>query len=90
MEIGNHETGDGHPLLRGGTRKTAYTHGFSSAQIQSLAAICEALIPPLPLDSTHQASSLDAFYKASGAQPPLPDKVIEIPIFFPSTLVAIS
>ncbi|MBA0640179.1 hypothetical protein Goklo_023143 [Gossypium klotzschianum] len=78
MEIGNHETGDAHPLLRGGRRKTTYTHGFSSAQTQSLAAICEALIPPLPLDSAHQASSLDAFYKASGAEPPLPDEVAEM------------
>lgn len=90
MEIGNHETGDAHPLLRGGRRKTTYTHGFSSAQIRSLAATCEALIPPLPLDSAHQASSLDAFYKASGAEPPLPDEVIKIPIFIPSTLVVIS
>ncbi|PPR94561.1 hypothetical protein GOBAR_AA26107 [Gossypium barbadense] len=78
MEIGNHETGDAHPLLRGGRRKTTYTHGFSSAQIRSLAATCEALIPPLPLDSAHQASSLDAFYKASGAEPPLPDEVAEM------------
>ncbi|KAK8631048.1 hypothetical protein V6N13_079813 [Hibiscus sabdariffa] len=77
MEAGNSEIG-GHPLLRGGRRKTGYTHGFSSAQIQSLSAICEALIPPLPLDSpAHHPSSLHAFYKASGAEPPVPDEVAE-------------
>ncbi|GMI73542.1 hypothetical protein like AT4G28570 [Hibiscus trionum] len=74
METGNADIG-GHPLLRGGRRKTPYTHGFSSAQIQSLAAICGALIPPLP--PPDQASSLHAFYKASGAEPPVPDEVAE-------------
>ncbi|XVF81021.1 hypothetical protein PTKIN_Ptkin15bG0122900 [Pterospermum kingtungense] len=76
----------GHPLLRGGRRKSRYTHGFSSAQIQSLAAICETLVPPLPLDtinhskgsSADQLAALQAFYKASGADPPLPDEVAEL------------
>lgn len=40
-----------HPLLKGGSsrrREEEYSHGFSSSQIQSLSAICQTLIPPLP------------------------------------------
>ena len=71
----------GHPLLRGGRRKSGYTHGFSSAQIQSLSAICETLVPPLPLDTINNKdnsadqAALHAFYKVSGAEPPVPDEV---------------
>lgn len=61
-----------HPLLRGG-RSSKFSHGFSSAQLQSLAAMCEALIPPVSLDTDDQA--LRSFYEASGSQPPIPDEV---------------
>ncbi|KAE7997860.1 hypothetical protein FH972_002459 [Carpinus fangiana] len=69
-----------HTLLRGGRREGSYCHGFSLAQIQSLAAICEALIPPLqPSDSIGKADhSLHSFYKASGSQHPIPDEVAEL------------
>ncbi|XP_041006050.1 long-chain-alcohol oxidase FAO2 [Juglans microcarpa x Juglans regia] len=71
-----------HPLLRGGRRERSYSHGFSSAQIQSLASICEALIPPLPWESISKDNPVDqalrSFYKASGSHPPLPDEVAEL------------
>ncbi|XP_021281421.1 long-chain-alcohol oxidase FAO2-like [Herrania umbratica] len=71
----------GHPLLQGGRRRSGYSHGFSSAQIQSLAAICETFVPPLPLDDEfgdkQDSAALAAFYKASGAEPPVPDEVAE-------------
>ncbi|KAJ4844053.1 long chain fatty acid oxidase [Turnera subulata] len=81
-----------HPLLRGGRKESppSYNHGFSSGQIQALAAICEALIPPLqppppPQDTTTTSTgdiekkhkAIDSFYKASGAEPPFPEEVAE-------------
>ncbi|KAK3193487.1 hypothetical protein Dsin_024797, partial [Dipteronia sinensis] len=66
-----------HPLLRG-RRKSSYSHGYTSAQIQSLAAICETLIPPLPLETINKEFADDqaiiSFYKASGSHPPIPDE----------------
>ena len=64
-----------HPLLR--RRRTELSHGFSSSQMEAMAAFCEALIPPLPLvkeDPLHQ--SLLAFYEASASQAPIPDEVV--------------
>ncbi|KAK4848792.1 hypothetical protein QYF36_017392 [Acer negundo] len=71
-----------HPLLRGGRRESSYSHGYTSDQIQSLAAICETLIPPLPLETINKEFSDDqtilSFYKASGSHPPIPDEVAEL------------
>lgn len=69
-----------HPLLTGAKRREGgYGHGFSSTQIQSVAAICEALIPPLSWESINKDNpddqALRSFYRASGSQPPLPDEV---------------
>ncbi|KAL6214506.1 hypothetical protein ACLB2K_013940 [Fragaria x ananassa] len=65
-----------HPLL-GGVRSSKFSHGFSAAQIQSLAAMCGALIPPLSLDDTSD-QALHSFYKASGSEPPIPDEVADL------------
>lgn len=66
-----------HPLLRGGRRSNEkYSHGFSSSQIQSLAAICEAFIPPIvPPPNPSPNQSVSSFYSATGSQPPVPQEV---------------
>ncbi|XP_022155666.1 long-chain-alcohol oxidase FAO2 [Momordica charantia] len=69
-----------HPLLR--RRRTEFNHGFSSSQMESMAAFCEALVPPLPLsaiDKEHPPDpSLHSFYQASASQTPMPDEVAEL------------
>ncbi|KAG8370824.1 hypothetical protein BUALT_Bualt13G0023600 [Buddleja alternifolia] len=75
-----------HPLLRGGSlvESKKYKHGFSSSQIESLAAVCEALIPPLPiLDGTISNGELNdkaiySYYKSSGSQAPFPQETAEL------------
>ncbi|KAL7598027.1 hypothetical protein Lser_V15G27078 [Lactuca serriola] len=74
------EGGNGHhPLLRGGRRSNEkYSHGFSSSQIQSLAAICEAFIPPIvPPPNPSPNQSVCSFYSATGSQPPVPQETAE-------------
>ncbi|KZV32971.1 hypothetical protein F511_01482 [Dorcoceras hygrometricum] len=55
-----------HPLLRGGSTReeesSSYSHGFSSSQIQSLSAICQTLIPPLPKSD----DDITSFCQSSG------------------------
>lgn len=64
-----------HPLLAKTIQeRRSYTHGFSSAQIQVVAAACDALLPSSISTSTD--ASLQSFYQSSAAQPPLPDEVI--------------
>ncbi|KAI3682640.1 hypothetical protein L1987_82758 [Smallanthus sonchifolius] len=71
------EEGD-HPLLSGGRKNSKYSHGLSSSQIQSLAAICEAFIPPIPPPpNSNPNPSVRAFYSASGSQSPVPQEVAE-------------
>ncbi|CAA7390514.1 unnamed protein product [Spirodela intermedia] len=76
-----------HPLLKGGRRAgEGPSHGFSKAQVRALAAMCEALIPPLEAENLSipgsreepPSKSLQTFYRASGADPPLPDEVAEL------------
>ncbi|XP_028051793.1 long-chain-alcohol oxidase FAO2-like [Camellia sinensis] len=84
------ESRESHPLLRRGKRErnnssSSYSHGFSTSQIQSLSAICEALIPSLPLPNhvhsnqhPQQSQSLHSFYQSSASHPPFPDEVAEL------------
>ncbi|KAF5950680.1 hypothetical protein HYC85_012673 [Camellia sinensis] len=75
-----------HPLLRGGRRETKYSHGFSAAQMESLASVCEAILPPLPFNSLDVAQnqaqtnkkSIQFFHKASGSHNPVPDEIAEM------------
>ncbi|KAA8527788.1 hypothetical protein F0562_035343 [Nyssa sinensis] len=75
-----------HPLLRGGRRDSKYTHGFSSSEMESLTSICEALLPPVPLNSLEVTDenegqtnkAVQSFHKASGSQYPVPDEVAEL------------
>lgn len=75
-----------HPLLRGGKEagESKYSHGFTAAEMQSLASICETILPPLPLNSLEApnegqpTNAVQFFCRASGSQPPLPDQVAEI------------
>ncbi|XP_057963801.1 long-chain-alcohol oxidase FAO2-like [Malania oleifera] len=73
-----------HPLLRRGGGEgsgSGHSHGFSSSQIQSLAAFCETLIPPLPpqkINPPSPSQDLLSFYQASGSQSPIPDEVAEL------------
>ncbi|KAL9431151.1 hypothetical protein AB3S75_026360 [Citrus x aurantiifolia] len=73
---------ESHPLLRGGRRVSSYSHGFSSSEIESLAAICQTLVPPLPPETiTKQHShnqAIVSFYKASASQHPIPHEVAEL------------
>ncbi|GMY06309.1 long-chain-alcohol oxidase FAO2-like [Fagus crenata] len=62
-----------HPLLRGGKRQGSYSHGFSSSQIQSMAAICEALAPPLLWNTISKAKEENPIL----SHPPFPDEVAE-------------
>ncbi|KAK4750874.1 hypothetical protein SAY87_004356 [Trapa incisa] len=74
--------GECHPLLRGGKKVGRYSHGMSPTQIQSLAAICETIIPSLRVDAMLKGFCSDQavclFYKASGSEPPIPDEVAEL------------
>ncbi|KAK7391713.1 hypothetical protein VNO78_20132 [Psophocarpus tetragonolobus] len=74
-----------HPLLRGGRRGCKlYTHHFSSAEMESLRSMCEALFPPLQLerlDTTKhnpQSKAIQHFWTASASQFPVPHEIAEI------------
>ena len=88
------ESSTSHPLLSGKRKQgCTYSHGFSSGQIQTLAAMCEACIPPLsmPCDSIDKDKEnpvdqkpLQSFYRASGSQPPLPDEAsLSFSLYYP-------
>ncbi|XP_061370786.1 long-chain-alcohol oxidase FAO1 [Gastrolobium bilobum] len=74
-----------HPLLKGGRRGgKKYIHAFSSAQMESLGSICEALLPPLRLecldtmDNNPTTKAVQFFWKASASEFSVPDQVAEM------------
>eukprot|EP01018_Ginkgo_biloba_P009842 Gb_33032 [translate_table: standard] len=74
------ESRHGHPMLRGGRRGT-YKHGFSHAQMESLAAICDTLIPSIPTENSPQKPAdkdVESFYLLSGSQNGVPTQVAEL------------
>ncbi|CAN4093215.1 unnamed protein product [Withania somnifera] len=64
-----------HPSLKGGRNNSAYTHGFSSSHIKTIASFCETLIPPLPPCNN---KALDSFFTTTASQPPYPNEVAEL------------
>ena len=71
-----------HPLLRVvRNRESKYSHGLSSAEMESLSSLCETILPslsPTPeLDrkQNQPTKAVHAFYGASGSQTPMPDEV---------------
>jgi long-chain-alcohol oxidase len=71
-----------HPLLRGGrNRESKYNHGLSSAEMESLSSLCETILPslsPIPKFDGKQnqpTKAVQAFYRASASQTPMPDEV---------------
>ncbi|KAJ6725851.1 LONG-CHAIN-ALCOHOL OXIDASE [Salix purpurea] len=75
-----------HPLLSGGrTRESKYNHGLSAAEMDSLSSLCETILPPLPPPATmadgeqnQPSKAVEALYRASGSQTPVPDEVAEL------------
>ncbi|KAF9677745.1 hypothetical protein SADUNF_Sadunf08G0139400 [Salix dunnii] len=75
-----------HPLLSGGrTRESKYNHGLSAAEMDSLSSLCETILPPLPPPATtvdgkqnQPSRAVEALYRASGSQTPLPDEIAEL------------
>ncbi|KAI4318061.1 hypothetical protein L6164_025870 [Bauhinia variegata] len=73
-----------HPLLKGGTiGDSKYKHGLSAAEMASVAAICEVVLPPLSVETLKKtveqpSKATQSFWKASGSQHPVPHEVAEI------------
>ncbi|RDX63943.1 Long-chain-alcohol oxidase FAO1 [Mucuna pruriens] len=79
-----------HLMLRGGRGDSKYKHGFSAAEMKSLASICEVVLPPLPMDSLkirkehqadlddHSSQSVQSFWNISASRYPIPHEVAEM------------
>ena len=76
-----------HPLLRGGRGENKYRHGFSVAEMESLASICEVVLPPLPINDHHKIikedeadhdepnEDVESFWNISASRYPIPHEV---------------
>ncbi|KAF1878532.1 hypothetical protein Lal_00047201 [Lupinus albus] len=76
---------ESHSLLRGGRREGSYKHAFSSAEMESLSSICDALLPPLQLETLEKKENnkptsnfVKCFWKLSGSQFYVPDEIAEM------------
>ncbi|KAK4281316.1 hypothetical protein QN277_012829 [Acacia crassicarpa] len=77
--MGERIRSESHPLLSGGRREGGYNHDLSASQMQVMAAICEAFLPPITHhDGASQSPALQSFYGASGSQAPFPDEAAEL------------
>ncbi|XP_022760899.1 long-chain-alcohol oxidase FAO1-like [Durio zibethinus] len=75
------------PLLNGEIReggKRKYSHGFSSAEIKTLASVAEAVFPSLSPNSDFEgkenqpSKAVQAFLEASASESPIPDEAAEL------------
>uniref|UniRef100_A0A1J3HR54 Long-chain-alcohol oxidase FAO1 n=1 Tax=Noccaea caerulescens TaxID=107243 RepID=A0A1J3HR54_NOCCA len=79
----------GNPLLRWSTKQESLSHGFSQSDLQALSAICEAIMPPVPLQSLDlemklkvlRNDALLSFFKSSTAHV-RPDEVFFLQCFY--------
>ncbi|XP_058761367.1 long-chain-alcohol oxidase FAO1-like [Vicia villosa] len=75
---------DFHPLLRGGRRREKYRNPLSSAEMESLASICETVLPPLDSEFLNKKGiqptnkNMKFFWKASGSDFSIPHEVSEM------------
>ncbi|GLJ50983.1 hypothetical protein SUGI_1085820 [Cryptomeria japonica] len=64
---------EGHEMLRGG-QKACYNHGFSAAEMKSLAALCDSFIPSVFAEE----KDVDSFDLLSGSYNGVPDQVADV------------
>ncbi|XP_047983185.1 long-chain-alcohol oxidase FAO2-like [Salvia hispanica] len=69
--------------------KPKYKHGFSSSQIDSLTAVCEALIPSVPINGNPNSHK---YYLSSASLSPYPHETAELMVKrgIPKAVVAVS
>ncbi|XP_043807385.1 long-chain-alcohol oxidase FAO1 isoform X2 [Manihot esculenta] len=69
-----------HTLLRGGEGKREHKHRLFSAEMKTLASICETVLPPISIqeNETPPSKPVQDFFAASGFQAPLPDEIAEL------------
>ena len=72
------------PMLSGEKReieKQKYNHGFSSAEMQTLASVAEVVFPSLSPNSNFEGKenqprkAVQSFMEASASESPIPDEV---------------